>query len=195
MSENESQKGYERCAAKTRSGGECKLPAGHGTEHVGVGRCKRHGGSTPNHVKAAQKVQATEAVATYGLPREIDPHAALIEELHRTAGHVAFLSDLIQQFETDDQLKQTAFSEYGSVDRPAVWLDLYDRERKHFKDVAKTCIAVGIEERRVQIAEQQGELMAQITRGILADLDIPITPEVQGVIRRNFTLLQGGKAA
>lgn len=86
--------GRERCGAKGRSGKACGLPAGHGTDHVGVGRCSRHGGATKTHVVAARREQAVRAVATYGLPREIDPHAALLEELHRTAGHVAWLGQI-----------------------------------------------------------------------------------------------------
>lgn len=34
------------CNAKTRSGGNCKQPAGWGTDHVGEGKCKLHGGSS-----------------------------------------------------------------------------------------------------------------------------------------------------
>ena len=35
------------CGARTRtSGGECGRPAGWGTDHVGEGRCKLHGGSS-----------------------------------------------------------------------------------------------------------------------------------------------------
>lgn len=197
MNENHSQDGHEdgKCGAKGRNGTPCKRPAGTGTDHVGIGYCKHHGGSTPTHIKAANKQKAEIAVATYGLPREIDPHAALIEELHRTAGHVAWLSDMIGQFERDKDLIQTSFSEHGSVDSPAVWVEMYDRERRHFASVAKTCISVGIEERRVRLAEQQGELMAQVIRGIFTDLDIPITEEVQSVVRRNLTVIQGGAAA
>ena len=33
-----------RCGAKTRSGGTCKKEAGWGTDHVGHGRCRLHGG-------------------------------------------------------------------------------------------------------------------------------------------------------
>ena len=33
------------CGAKTRSGGQCQQPAGWGTQHVGQGRCKLHGGN------------------------------------------------------------------------------------------------------------------------------------------------------
>ena len=35
------------CGAKTRAGTPCKRPAGWGTDHVGEGRCKLHGGATP----------------------------------------------------------------------------------------------------------------------------------------------------
>lgn len=34
------------CGAKTRAGTPCKRPAGWGTDHVGTGRCKLHGGKS-----------------------------------------------------------------------------------------------------------------------------------------------------
>jgi hypothetical protein len=36
-----------KCGAKTRSGGTCGQKAGWGTDHVGEGRCKLHGGRNP----------------------------------------------------------------------------------------------------------------------------------------------------
>lgn len=38
------------CGAKTRAGSPCRLPAGWGTDHVGEGRCKLHGGASPRGV-------------------------------------------------------------------------------------------------------------------------------------------------
>jgi hypothetical protein len=35
----------EICAAKTRGGSPCRRPSGWGTQHVGKGRCKLHGGN------------------------------------------------------------------------------------------------------------------------------------------------------
>ena len=178
------------CGAATRGGGLCKHEAGWGTEHPGIGRCKFHAGSTPSHVLGAQRIRAAQAVVTYGLPREIDPHTALLEELHRTAGHVAWLAQQLRDLETEAGLIQTQYMEGGGyIERPSVWLELYHKERAHFAAVAKTCISVGIEERRVKLAEQQGELIAQIIRGTLADLKIAITPEVQAVVRRQLTLV------
>lgn len=36
----------DTCGATNRDGGPCGLPAGWGTEHVGEGRCKLHGGAS-----------------------------------------------------------------------------------------------------------------------------------------------------
>lgn len=36
----------EKCGAKNRSGGQCARPAGWGTNHAGVGKCKLHGGAS-----------------------------------------------------------------------------------------------------------------------------------------------------
>lgn len=43
------------CGAKRRAKSQpCARPAGWGTEHVGVGRCKLHGGCTPSHIEHAR---------------------------------------------------------------------------------------------------------------------------------------------
>lgn len=44
------------CGAKKRTGeGTCTRPAGWGTDHVGTGRCKLHGGCTPRHSKVGSE--------------------------------------------------------------------------------------------------------------------------------------------
>lgn len=45
------------CGARTRSGDPCKNVAGKGTDHLGVGRCKFHGGATPIRHGFYSKVQ------------------------------------------------------------------------------------------------------------------------------------------
>jgi hypothetical protein len=187
------------CGATTRAGGQCGRPAGWGTEHVGFGKCKLHGGKSPSGNKHAEREQAHAAVVTYGLPREIDPHAALLEELHRTAGHVAWLGQIIASGKMAVEQSPTRKARtvkldqdvFGGGQQPSVWVELYHRERKHFADVAKTCIAVGIEERRVQIAEQQGQLLAEVIRGVLTDLGVVGRPEVPAVVRKHLTLVAG----
>lgn len=176
------------CGAKKRGGGLCKLRAGHGTDHVGIGRCKHHGGCTPNHEIQANRIKAERAVVVYGLSREIDPHSALLEELHRTAGHVSWLSLRVSELEEPEMHEAVGGGGGGMTqEEPSVWIRLYQAERKHFADVAKTCVSVGIEERRVRLAEAQGILIAQVITGILTDLGVLDDPKVPSVVRRHLS--------
>lgn len=172
------------CGAKTRSKGTCKKPAGWGTPN-NTGRCSLHGGNTPSHRKAAMNQIAREAVATYGLPREIDPAAALLEEVHRTAGHVAWLAGKVAELQEEDltwgviEQAEIGATESPGTDikrgaRPNVWLDLYQRERAHLVRVSKTALDAGISERLVRLAEAQGVMLAEVIRrsgdALLAEL-------------------------
>jgi len=173
----------QRCGAHSRQSGEpCKRwPAKGGT------RCKIHGGASPQAKKAAERRQQekvlAEAVATYGLPVDVSPTEALLDEVKWTAGHVAWLRARVQEMEqaqlgwNTTQLADRQATEFPGVDTTIsattpVLLDLYQRERKHLLDVCKAAIAAGIEERRVRLAESQGALLADVIRRILADLEL-----------------------
>lgn len=201
-----SSTGRPQCGAKTRSGGRCKRGAGAGTDHVGVGSCKHHGGSTPSGRAAAQKQIAMREVETYGLPVDIDPHTALLEELHRTAGHVAWLNDKVRSLK-DDELNEDgrvkrAGNMIGPVGgaqggfpewKPSVWIAMYRDERKHLADVAQACIKAGIEERRVRVAEQTGQLFATVIKGILEDLGVVDDPNVGTIVRKHLMTMSNGQ--
>lgn len=176
----------KHCGAKrTKRGGEpCTKPKGWGTSHPGWGTCKLHGGSTPNGIKAAVKAMHAAEMATMGEPREIDPHDALLEELHRTAGHVAWLQMIVGALDPDEELVGPVGGEGITVGQfgteviqharkePSVWVKLYQDERNHYARIAKTCIEAGIEERRVQLAEQYGQLIAGAINRILDSLGL-----------------------
>lgn len=166
-----------KCNAKVMNRDKrCALPAGWGTDHVGVGTCRRHLGNVRAHKTRAERILALRAVETYGLPREVDPHTALLEEVHRTAGHVAWLLMVIRTYEDPEDLVYGATARIQASDgtwkthpaqkaAPSVWLELYGRERRHLTDVCKTAIACGIAERAVKLAEEHGQAIA----GIITD--------------------------
>jgi hypothetical protein len=154
-----------RCGADTGHG-SCKQPAGWGTEHVGIGRCKLHGGSTPSHVVAARQVQAREAVVTYGLPVDVSPAEALLEEVRWTAGHVVWLRERVQALEAD-----------GVAD--SVWVDLYQRERKHGVDVAAAAVRAGVDVAMVRLKERQGEALVVALRRLMDGLGLSERQEVR----------------
>ena len=162
-----------RCTAHSRSGAQCKRSAA-----LGSTVCASHGGKAPQ-VKAAaarrlQEEAAQEAIATYGLPVEVEPHTALLEELHRSGGHVRWLGAVVAALDTEDGrgrlIEKTMFGE-----QPAVWIKLYKDERRHFADVARACVAAGIEERRVKIAEAEALLVADVFRRVYDDPELGLT--------------------
>jgi hypothetical protein len=85
-----------------------------------------------------------------------------------------------------------------TVDRagPNAWYELYSRERDRLIKVCSEAIRAGIEERRVQLAEQQGALVAEAIRRILDDLNL--SPEqlsqVATVVPRHLRAIAGGAA-
>ena len=128
----------------------------------GVRVCRYHGGAAPAVKAAAQRrgqaERARRAVATFGLAVEVAPEVALLEEVHRTAGHVAWLAALVAGLDRA-QLRQ--YDQVG-LQRPSGWVELYQTERVHLVAVCKAALAAGVEERRVQLAERQGELVAEL---------------------------------
>src|SRR3954468_7184152 len=180
-----------RCGARKRQGeGTCEQVAGWGTDHVGAGHCKLRGGSTPKQaavaVPRAIEARARAAVATYGVPVDTTATQALLDEVQRTAGHVAWLGDRVREIElvaaTDREhplVWGVTKEKHGGEDRgiteeaaPSVWLRLYQQERGHLVKVCEAAIRAGIEERRVQLAERQGVLVAQVIKRILGDLQL-----------------------
>src|SRR5439155_16736474 len=76
-------------------------PAGAGTDHGGRGRCSWHGGCSPTHETHARREQALQAAATYGLPIDTPAEQALLDEVARSAGHVAWLAAQVAKLDPE----------------------------------------------------------------------------------------------
>lgn len=176
------------CGATTRSGSTCKNAAGKGTDHPGYGACKNHGGATANHRKAASRAQAAELVDSLSIPVETSPTDALLDEVRHVAGDVRFLRQQVKALGED--LTQTNHGPGGAMSEvPSVWVELYWHAHDRLVKVAAATLKAGVEERRVKIAEEQGQVLADAIRGMLSDLGVEITPEVRGVVRRHLELV------
>ena len=55
---------------------------------------------------------------------------------------------------------------------PNVWYQLYMTERDHLVKVSAAALRAGIEERRIKMAEDQGNLVAAVLQRILAALNL-----------------------
>lgn len=177
-------------AAKRQGTGTCQRSAGWGTDHVGIGTCKLHGGTTLSHRRSAQREVARQAVVTYGLPVDIDPFQALIEEIARTHGHVLWLRDRIAEMSPEDLIwgvSETeakegggATGDYRSTTSSAgthVWLTLYREERAHLDRLCRSAISAGIAERQARLDEQQGALITSVIQAALADAEWHLSPD------------------
>lgn len=69
---NNDPKSYPICGGKNRSGFPCGRKAGWGTDHVGVGRCKQHGGRKESHSKHLLKLMGDSEIVFPGIKTEFN---------------------------------------------------------------------------------------------------------------------------
>lgn len=178
-------KDVKRCMAKKKSGGHCSFVAGWGTDHPGFGRCRIHGGSTPNHQKAAIKHEAT---SFYGAPKDMEPIQALLWMIRISAGEVEYLSSKIAEIKPHEELEDTIIGKQVNI-----WI----RERHNAMDRlaahSASAIKLGLAERAVRVSEMYGEMLYRLLSRIFDELHL--TPEQKAqapeVIRGALVSIQG----
>lgn len=174
----------------------------------GLTVCRYHGGNSAQaravREKAKAERQAAAGVRRFGGPVDISPTEALLDTVRWTAGYVAWLREKVAAARNDRELVwgQTR-AKIGGEDRgttyasgPNVWLQLLGEWQDRLVGVCAAAIKAGIEERRVQLAEGQGALVADAIRDILNDLGLSAeqTALVSEVVPRRLRLLAGGAA-
>lgn len=169
--------GNNVCWAKKKNGTHCMQPAGKNTNHPGYGKCSFHGGNTPTLAKAAAYHAGADVIDRmsmsygYGLPIDIDPQEALVQEVQRSAGTVFWLQDRISLWELaddDGNLRRLPTEEQQW------WMDEYLRQRQHLSKVAKMAVDAGVAERRVQLAEQQGQILVSVLNQVFDQLSLTV---------------------
>jgi len=185
------------CGAKLRSGrvgaggdSRCHRRAGAGTEHVGSGACRNHGGNTKTHLIAAVRAEADRVLPALGLPVQVDPEQGMLDLLAISAGAVAWyglkVGTLTETSGTSlgwvsqerESLLDVDTGKDGTLWRKASpWVSLYNEERDRMLSIAKACISAGIAERKVKLAENQGAQVFEATRRFIESTALNLTPE------------------
>jgi hypothetical protein len=180
-------------------GDVCKRPSGWGTDHPGIGRCKRHGGSTPSHNEAARRELLIRDCKVLGLPLDIDPETALLEAVREAAGNVAFYRVMVQDlpqhptpdeyFPPDDdnedgkgRWERGESGIYGRTyhvsglptgeAKPHILVQLYNDERARMVQFASIAMQRGVAERLVKLAERDATAVAQAQIATLAAMHL-----------------------
>lgn len=153
------------CGARKRQGeGTCRRPSGWGTNHLGYGRCKLHGGTTPSGKVSAEREEVRARLRLYAGERAlIDPVTALLEELHRTAGIVRSFEDYLAGMDDEDPTR-------------AGIVEIYRQEREALRKVSKAAIDAGVSERYVRLAERMGDQITNLLNAVFGDPDLAMTP-------------------
>lgn len=177
-------------AAKRQGSGTCTQPAGWGTDHVGVGRCKLHGGRTSSHSKSAARLVLANTVAE--LAEDLRPSVEGVHPLDVQLGAVegAHLMRLVyerlvaQLAPQPGDLAAGDAPEHGVEVREALYgrdhlgdlrthplVDALERWTRTAGDLSSKALAAGIDERRVRLAESQGRLVADVVVGVVGDIE------------------------
>lgn len=169
---------HVRCSAHTKAGNPCGQP-----RMSGQMVCRKHGGKAPQNLAAAERRlaerEAMKALESFDLDliREVNPLDALLGELYRTSAFVGWLDVLVAEIKKDDIFWGKTREKEGGDDAgvtheagTSAVVQLWERQRKHLKDVAKTCLDVGLDARRVALAERDGRLLASVVQAGFAQM-------------------------
>lgn len=117
------------CGSATRAGGKCKQKAGWGTDHVGDGRCKLHGGLTPvkhGRYSRIKRDSIRDLIAAYA--EDPDP----LDLMPELAALRALFQDWIERYDefTDALIAwHESFRTNDDVRKPMRVLDISDGYR------------------------------------------------------------------
>lgn len=159
-----------RCSART-SRGQCKKWAVRGATV-----CATHGGAAPQVRDAARRrlmaAEAGEQLARLGVAIETTPIEALEAMLYEAAGNVAVLRSMIADLGRDDlygRMYHDNGQETGEA-KPHVLVVLYNQERDRLTKLAEACAKLGLDERRLRLAEAQVSRFLEAMTAAMGDI-------------------------
>lgn len=167
----------------------CARVAGSGTTHHGFGYCDYHEVQAHNEMLSGKKGITQDVVAAkkiayanssfFGERQPTDPHDALMQEISRTAGIIKWIEAHMEEMRDGGMTEDAILTQFSKVNGfvPNVWMELYSRERDH---LVKTCVAAikaGVAERRIQIAEQQGQLIVAMMMAFIHDPELGLSAQ------------------
>jgi hypothetical protein len=188
------------CDRENQRGGPCPNDAVPGDS-----RCGFHGGREESRFARKRRTLAKRHAEGYverkfGDPRWIDPGYALLEEVARSAGHVAFLEKRVNELEESQLVWNEVMDAWETKNgggptgdytmrrqearaEISKWWELYERERKHLATVSAAALKAGVEERRLRLAERAAEALDDMLGNLMRDFGYdPASPQVREMI-------------
>lgn len=170
------------------SGTPCKRAAGWGTEHLGYGHCKLHGGASPGGKKYAQRLEMAELPILMGLPTDTEPHDAIMEAVWRAKGRVDYCAHRVALASTAEEMALPTPS--GNAE---YWLNRLETATEQLARYGKMAVDAGVSVRQVEVAERFGGLIGHLLRDVLGDLNLTAAQQERApeVVQRHLELVAG----
>lgn len=174
-----------RTPESPRFGQWCSHGAGEGTEHPGVGPCRMHGGAG----RRENVIGAWIVAHRLAEHLEVSPWDALITEVKRTAGEVAWLDQKVGEAPDDDALRP------GGSHHD--WVRHRERQRVWLGRVAKMAVDAGVAGMLVARERAAGEEIARVLNRTLetlvaAGLGDELEAVARSAMRRELLALDAG---
>src|SRR5262245_28958991 len=173
------------CGVKKKNGEKCRNYAGQGTDHLGTGTCKFHGGNMmPSRQKGLTQI-ANGNINKFAKEMNIHPVEALLWMVRLSAGQVRYLGEELAK--TDGEMETAQ----GIIARR-----LWNEERDRLASFSKQAIDAGVAERYVRLAEQTGMAIGQVLSAILFAAELALTEQQKAVLpellKKHLTPLERG---
>ncbi len=129
-----------------------------------------HGGSAPQVRSAARRRLAVEEITReigrLGMQVPVDPLDAMLEQVEEAYANVAVLRLAVAELGitvANDGAVAVPDPD-GWEAREHVLVAMYHSERDRLMRFSKLCLDAGVDERRVRLAEAQGQLLARVVQ-------------------------------
>lgn len=164
-----------------RKEGTCRRPAGWGTDHFGVGRCKMHLGSTQNLRIHAAELQVTQDAQKLLGQLNITPVEDPLTELAKLAGEVTAWKNVIaQRVAFLDDIRYDG-EKTGEQIRGEVIV--FERALDRCNTVLSSMARLNIDERLARVSEVQARVVADALSAVLGEMGLNIERQQEAKTR------------
>jgi len=182
-----------KCGARLRSTDlkelgivrHCGNKAGKGTDHVGIGTCKFHLGSTKKHVQSAVRVEAEIELRTLseklgdGEPLG-NPEIEAWELARKTKQWSLILESKM------DELNDTLVTEdEAGIEHARALIEILERAWERYQSMLEFLLKHDLRKRVLELEEHQARLVGQAFMAIILSQDLKLS-EAQVDIARNM---------
>lgn len=164
----------EKCGVRTRQFPfePCKNRAGMGTEHVGIGACKFHGGSVPNHQRHAERLRIEEGARLILERENLVPVTDPLHELQLLAAETIRFREILG--DKVEELTNITYSDLTETEQIRAVVMAFERALDRSNIVLSGMVRLGIEERVARVSQAQAAVMIRVVEAVLESREMAL---------------------